>query len=128
MLARAIPRPCAGGRHDAAPGTRRAWVPGGVALGGHRAAGVKLVVAAAAGERRTAAGPEPVATAAAADGRQLANGSSAVAGTCSKSMIRQVDSVPFFLHQLFLFLAEMSAQFKPFFVFIEVLYTSNIIF
>jgi hypothetical protein len=66
---------------------------------------VKLVVAAAAGERRTAAGPEPVATAAAADGRQLANGSSAVAGTCSKSMIRQVDSVPFFFASVVSFLS-----------------------
>ncbi|CAN6363532.1 unnamed protein product [Urochloa humidicola] len=90
MLARAPPRPCSGAgagvrwrRHDAA--IARPWVPaGGLGCGGQRGAGgVKLVaarpaatvVAAAAGERRTA-GPEPVAAAAAVDGAQLANGSS----------------------------------------------------
>ena len=84
MLARAPPRSCSGAgagdvvvrcRREAAP-SRTPWaVPGGP-----RRAGAKLVAAAAAGERRTAAGQEPVAAAAPADGTRLANGS-AVAGT-----------------------------------------------
>ncbi|CAN6373167.1 unnamed protein product [Urochloa humidicola] len=83
MLARAPPRPCSGAGvrcrcHDAP--SVRPWVPagGGLGRGGQGGAGVKLVaarpaaavVAAAAGESRTAA----------VEGTKLANGSAAVAG------------------------------------------------
>ncbi|CAO1943993.1 unnamed protein product [Urochloa humidicola] len=91
MLARAPPRPCSGAAgadvrccHHDAP-SARPWVRGGqrgapcgVKLVGARPA--PAVVAAAAGERRTAA-PEPVAASAAAvDVAKVANGSAAVAG------------------------------------------------